>query len=212
MLGLLQHEDFVMVEENQQDLTGLTVDLLSAFVANNNVRSEDLPGLISSTHAALAALDNVEAEPIEVPAESFTPVVTSRKSLGSRDYILSMIDGKPYRSLKRHLSSKGLTPEEYRARYNLPAGYPMVAPGYSEERRAVAKKLGLGRKPRTEEAASPVTPPETAPPEAAGPKPARKPREKKASPLVAAPVAVEAPTNETVKAPRKPRQKKMDPA
>ena len=195
-----------MADDAQQDLTGLTVDLLSAFVSNNNVRSDDLPGLISSTHAALAALGSVNAETAEVPAEEFTPAVTARKSLASRDHILSMIDGRPYRSLKRHLSSKGLTPEDYRARYGLPASYPMVAPGYSEERRAVAKKLGLGRKPRTEEAAPPVAPPEPTP---AAPKAARKPREKPAAETAP---AFEAPAADTVKAPRKPRQKKSDPA
>jgi predicted transcriptional regulator len=73
--------------------------------------------------------------------------VSVRKSLGSKDHILSMIDGKPYKSLKRHLSRHGLTPDDYRSRYNLPSSYPMVAPAYSEQRREVAKRLGLGRKP-----------------------------------------------------------------
>ena len=135
-----------MAEEQQSDLTVLTVDLLSAFVSNNNVRSEDLPGLIQSTHSALAGL-NVAPASAEERSE-FTPAVGVRKSLSSRDHIISMIDGKPYRSLKRHLSAHGLTPDEYRQRYNLPASYPMVAPGYSEQRREVAKRLGLGRKGR----------------------------------------------------------------
>jgi predicted transcriptional regulator len=135
-----------MAEANQTNLTELTVDLLSAFVSNNTVRSTDLPELIASTHSALKAL----ADEIPPPAEDtpeFTPAVTVRKSLGSRDHILSMIDGKAYKSLKRHLSAHGLTPDEYRQRYRLPADYPMVAPAYSEQRREVAKRLGLGRKP-----------------------------------------------------------------
>lgn len=70
-----------------------------------------------------------------------------RKSLASRDHIISLIDGKPYRTLRRHLSTHGLTPDEYRARYNLKPDYPMVAETYSEARRAMAKKIGLGRKP-----------------------------------------------------------------
>jgi hypothetical protein len=72
-----------------------------------------------------------------------------RKSLASPDRIISMIDGKPYRTLRRHLSTHGLTPDEYRARYKLKPDYPMVAPAYSEARRAMAKKIGLGRKPNT---------------------------------------------------------------
>ncbi len=130
------------------NLTELTVDLLAAFVSNNSVRSEDLPGLIATTHAALSALEPAAA--VEAaPAEEHVPAVSVRKSLASRDHIVSLIDGKPYKTLKRHLAGHDLTPEEYRARYNLPASYPMVAPSYSEHRREVAKKLGLGRKPGT---------------------------------------------------------------
>lgn len=136
-----------MAEEQQPDLTVLTVDLLSAFVSNNNVRSEDLPGLIQSTHSALTSLNAAPSSTGDERPE-FAPAVSVRKSLASRDHILSMIDGKPYRSLKRHLSAHGLTPDEYRQRYNLPASYPMVAPAYSEQRREVAKRLGLGRKGR----------------------------------------------------------------
>ncbi len=132
----------------QQDLTELTVELLSAFVANNNVRVDDLPALIASTHAALSGLSGPGTETVGGSAETHQPAVTARKSLANRDFILSLIDGKPYKSLKRHLTGHGMTPEEYRSRYNLPATYPMVAPGYSDARREVAKRLGLGRKPR----------------------------------------------------------------
>lgn len=141
-----------MTDQPQSSLTELTVDLLAAFVSNNTVGARDLPELIASTHAALAALEGNgtgEAEPEAAPEPEYPPAVTVRKSLGRRDQILSMIDGKPYKTLKRHLSSHGLTPAEYRARYNLPADYPMVAPAYSEARREVAKRLGLGRKPGT---------------------------------------------------------------
>ena len=154
-------------ETQQQDLTELTVELLSAFVANNNVRSDDLPGLIASTHAALSGLATTTAEPAASP-DQHQPAVTARKSLANRDFIVSLIDGKPYKSLKRHLTGHGLTPEEYRARYGLAATYPMVAPGYSDARREVAKRLGLGRKPRA------------APVEEAAPAPTRKPHAKKA--------------------------------
>jgi predicted transcriptional regulator len=73
--------------------------------------------------------------------------VSVRKSLASPDHIISMIDGKPYKTLRRHLAGHGLTPEQYRERYKLKADYPMVAAAYSESRRAMAKKIGLGRKP-----------------------------------------------------------------
>lgn len=156
-----------MESTQQQDLTELTVELLSAFVANNNVRSDDLPALIASTHAALSGLTGPSAEPANGGSETHQPAVTARKSLANRDFILSLIDGKPYKSLKRHLTGHGLTPDEYRSRYNLPSSYPMVAPGYSDARREVAKRLGLGRKPRNPEATE-------------APKPARNPRAKAA--------------------------------
>lgn len=156
------------------DLTALTVDLLSAFVANNNVRSDDLPALIASTHAALAGLNAGSDEPALAAAPEYTGAVSSRKSLGSRDHIISMIDGKPYKTLKRHLSGHGLTPDTYRERYGLAANYPMVAPGYSEQRRDVAKRLGLGRKPKQQAAEAPVAAPTTPG------KPGRKPRAPKA--------------------------------
>ena len=133
-----------MAESEQADLTTLTVELLSAFVSNNTIESSDLAGLIQSTHAALAAIE--APAPVEPPEPKFEPAVSVRKSLGSRDHILSLIDGKPYKTLKRHLSGHGLTPVEYRERYQLPANYPLVAPAYSEHRRDVAQRLGLGRK------------------------------------------------------------------
>lgn len=151
-----------MAEIEQADLTTLTVELLSAFVSNNTIESADLPGLIQSTHAALSEIS--APPPPEPVAPEFAPAVTVRKSLGSRDHIVSLIDGKPYKTLKRHLSGHGLTPAEYRERYKLPANYPMVAPTYSEHRRDVAQRLGLGRKsvkttePETVAAAEPTAP------------------------------------------------------
>ncbi|WP_010164948.1 MucR family transcriptional regulator [Sphingomonas sp. PAMC 26617] len=79
-------------------------------------------------------------------ASEYTPAVSIRKSLANRDYIVSLIDGKPYKALRRHLTMNGLTPEEYRERYGLKPDYPMVSEGYSEVRRAMAMKIGLGRK------------------------------------------------------------------
>lgn len=125
------------------DLIDLTVDVVAAYVASNTVAVGDLPGLIASAHAAFARLGTAAADAEPVPAAA----VSMRKSLANRNRILSMIDGKGYASLTRHLRAHGLTPDEYRARYNLPSSYPMVAPGYSEARRAMAKAIGLGRKP-----------------------------------------------------------------
>jgi predicted transcriptional regulator len=105
-------------------------------------------------------------QPEEQPATEYQPAVTVRKSLASPDHIISMIDGKPYRSLKRHLGRHGLTPDQYRQRYGLKADYPMVAPAYSEQRRAMAHKIGLGAKARQARL-------QQAPAADASPKPAR---------------------------------------
>lgn len=142
-----------MSEDGKPDLAALTVQLLSAYVGNNAVPSNELAELIRTTKAALAE----EPAPETPAAEEHVPAVSVKASLASRDHILSLIDGKPYKSLKRHLSVRGLSPDEYRARYNLPATYPMVAPNYSEQRRKVAKELGLGRK-KAEPAPAPATP------------------------------------------------------
>jgi len=88
-----------------------------------------------------------------------SPAVSVRKSLASKDHILSMIDGKPYKTLRRHLSTHGMTPDEYRQRYGLKSDYPMVAPNYSEQRSAMAKKFGLGAKGRHGKADADATPP-----------------------------------------------------
>ncbi|MDH7970688.1 MucR family transcriptional regulator [Sphingomonas sp. AR_OL41] len=156
-----------MAEAETPDLTTLTVQLLSAYVSNNLVPSAELAGLIQSTRTALSG----DVAAVEPAVPEFAPATTARKSLASRDHILSMIDGKPYKTLKRHLSTNGLTPAEYRDRYKLPKDYPMVAPSYSEQRREVAKRLGLGRKPaapavvvsESEEAPAPVETAQKAP-------------------------------------------------
>lgn len=134
-----------MADDTPNEFTTLTVQLLSAFVSNNSVPSDGLAELIKSTRAALA--ESPASNTPEQEAPTFTPAVSVRKSLASADFILSLIDGKPYKTLKRHLTQHGLTPEQYRDRYKLPKSYPMVAPAYSEARRAVAEKLGLGKRP-----------------------------------------------------------------
>jgi predicted transcriptional regulator len=146
-----------MADADQSNLTSLTVDLLSAYVANNSVEHGALSELIKSTHAALKVIDAPEPPAPEEPEHK--PAVSVKKSLSSASHIISLIDGKPYQTLKRHLSKHGLTAEQYRERYGLPKTYPMVAKAYSESRRAIAERLGLGRRGKgaPPEAASAVT-------------------------------------------------------
>ena len=166
-----------MSENMSPDITTLTVELLSAFVSNNSIPSEGLADLIRSTRAALT--ETLQANPAEAQAATYTPAVSARKSLSSPDHILSMIDGKPYKTLKRHLATHGLSPDQYRERYNLPKSYPLVAPSYSEARRAVATKLGLGRKPTAKSAAAKAP---AAPSAAAVAAPAKSPAKKAGKP------------------------------
>ena len=147
----------------------LATELTIAWLSNPNTRAntDDVPSFLSRMHQAVEGLAAPAPQTSEEPAAAeYTPAVSARKSLASKDHIISMIDGKPYRTLRRHLSSQGVTPEQYRGRYNLKADYPMVAENYSQARRDMAKKIGLGRKPRAVE-------PEAAP-EAQAPAPKRR--------------------------------------
>jgi len=140
----------------------LATELTIAWLGNPNTRTsaDDVPAFLQSMYAAVEKLGGTTVEtPTEDAAVEYTPAVSVRKSLASKDHIISMIDGKPYRTLRRHLSSNGLTPAEYRARYNLKADYPIVAESYSEARRAMAKTIGLGRKPSQQADAAPAPAP-----------------------------------------------------
>lgn len=145
--------------------TELATDLTVAWLANPNTRSpaDEVPAFLRKMHETVSALlgGATQAAEAEAPTE-YVAAVTARKSLASRDHIISMIDGKPYKTLRRHLATHGLTPEEYRDRYNLKADYPMVAESYSESRRAMAKRIGLGRKPGQSPKAAQGTKPEAA--------------------------------------------------
>jgi len=135
------------MSEIQETLVTLTADIVAAHVSNNSVAVSDLPVLIQNVHGALAGLGTAAAEPI-VKQE---PAVSVRASV-KPDFIVCLEDGKKLKMLKRHLMTHyQMTPEQYRAKWNLPADYPMVAPNYAEQRRMLAKKIGLGtkrRKPR----------------------------------------------------------------
>ncbi|MFO1241234.1 MAG: MucR family transcriptional regulator [Sphingomonadaceae bacterium] len=121
----------------------LTADIVAAHVSNNSVAVSDIPTLIANVHTALSGLGGRVPAP-EVRAE---PAVSIRASI-KPDYIVCLDDGKKLKMLKRHLMTHyGITPDEYRAKWGLPADYPMVAPNYAEQRRSLAVKIGLGRKP-----------------------------------------------------------------
>ena len=135
-----------------ETLINLAADIVSAHVQNNTVAVGDLPRLIESVHGALASLGTPPA-PVEEPAK---PAVTIRASV-KPDYIVCLEDGKKLKMLKRHLMTHyQMTPADYRAKWGLPADYPMVAPNYTEKRRDLAKKIGLGRKPGTKVASKPA--------------------------------------------------------
>ena len=151
-----------MTDETPDDnAVELATELTIAWLGNPNTRisAEEVPAFLGKMHETVSTLLGTGVQPAAAaePAGDFTPAVTARKSLASKDHIISMIDGKPYKTLRRHLATHGLTPAEYRDRYGLKPDYPMVAENYSESRRAMAKKIGLGRKPgarKNEEAAA----------------------------------------------------------
>jgi predicted transcriptional regulator len=125
-------------------LITLTSDIVAAHVSNNSVAVSDVSSLIQNVHAALSALN----QPVEAPEVRPEPAVSIRASI-KPDYIVCLEDGKKLKMLKRHLMTHyQMTPEDYRAKWNLPADSPMVAPNYAEQRRNLAKKIGLGTKRR----------------------------------------------------------------
>jgi predicted transcriptional regulator len=133
-----------MAEGTQDMLLTLTADIVAAHVSNNSVGMADLPDLIARVHGALAGLGG----PAEEPVEEQKPAVSIRSSV-KPDYIVCLEDGKKLKMLRRHLMTHyGMTPDDYRIKWNLPKDYPMVAPNYAETRRALAKQIGLGTKGR----------------------------------------------------------------
>jgi predicted transcriptional regulator len=134
---------------NSQDtaLIDLAGDIVSAFVSNNSVPLAELPALIRNVHAALSGLASGIAEPASPSTEGTVDKPTAaqiRKSV-TPDGIVSFLDGKTYKTMKRHLTTNGFNPQSYRQRFGLPADYPMVASSYAAQRSALAKSIGLGR-------------------------------------------------------------------
>ncbi|MEE7489013.1 MucR family transcriptional regulator [Methylobacterium oryzae] len=154
-----------MAQSNGGSLRFVTLasEIVSAYVSHNHVQSADLPGLLNEVHAAIRGIcDAGQSQPVA----KATPQEI-RRSINP-DFLISFEDGKPYKTLRRHLTLRGLTPEAYRAKWGLGSDYPMTAQSYSEQRSQLARSLGLGQ-PRAA-AAAPASEPA---PEPAGKRRAR---------------------------------------
>ena len=126
---------------NTQDLLSMTTEIVASHVRNNTVAQGEIAELIRAVHAALSEVST------GTTTERPNPAIAVRRSV-TPDYIVCLEDGKKLKMLKRHLKTAyDMTPEEYRERWGLPADYPMVAPNYARQRSALAKKIGLGRRP-----------------------------------------------------------------
>jgi predicted transcriptional regulator len=134
-------------EQAGRELLGLTAQIVAAHVSNNSVTLTDVPTLIEQVHRTLAGLGTVVVA-APAPAERPQPAVPVKKSV-TDEYLICLEDGKKLKMLKRHLKTAyDMTPEQYRERWGLPSDYPMVAPNYAKHRSSLAKKIGLGTKPR----------------------------------------------------------------
>lgn len=140
-----------MTDQPTSSLLDMTVGIVANYLSNNNLAPERIGDLISSTHAALANVGQPEPEAVEIYAHASAGQI--RKSIADEG-LVSFLDGRTYKSLKRHLSSNGITPGEYRDRYGLPSTYPMVSPAYSARRSELAKSIGLGAKGRKAKASA----------------------------------------------------------
>lgn len=124
----------------------LTADIVSAYVSNNHVQSIELPKLLSDVHEAIIGVSGANGVAVDAgPPKATAPEI--RRSV-SPDYLISFEDGKQYKTLRRHLTLRGLSPEQYRAKWGLPPDYPMTSQSYSEQRSELARALGLGQQRR----------------------------------------------------------------
>ncbi|MCJ2115025.1 MucR family transcriptional regulator [Methylobacterium sp. J-001] len=135
-------ENAETIEAQAVDFIELTADIVSAYVSKNSVRPNDMPDLLASVHTTLRGLSQGSAP--EAPAAEKPTPSQIRKSI-TPDALISFEDGKPYKTLKRHLTGLGLSPEAYREKWGLPRDYPLVAASYSEQRSKLALALGLGQ-------------------------------------------------------------------
>jgi predicted transcriptional regulator len=164
------------MDDDKSNLIDLTADIVTAHLANNKVAPAELPELIQSIFTALSNLN----EPVVPDAEPQQPAVPVRSSV-KHEYIVCLEDGAKLKMLRRYLRTRfNMTPEEYRAKWNLPRDYPMVAPAYAEQRRTLAQSIGLGRKKaETPDVIEPATAPKKTVAEAVAPAPAPKKRGRK---------------------------------
>lgn len=130
------------MDEKSAEAVTLAAEIVAAYVGNNSVSVSELPGLIKTVHAALLGVDAPLSTPVEAIAKPSPAQI--RKSI-TPDALISFVDGRPYKTLKRHLNTHGLTIEDYKTKFGLPRDYPTTAPSYSESRSAMAKALGLGQ-------------------------------------------------------------------
>ncbi|MEN3208626.1 MucR family transcriptional regulator [Methylorubrum populi] len=128
------------------ELVELSAEIVDAYVRHNVLPARDLPSLIVNIHAALSSISIAPTAPDAVTSEVAKPTAAAIKKSITPDALISFIDGKPYKTLKRHLQKHGLDSHSYRERYGLPSDYPMIAPSYSERRSALARSLGLGHR------------------------------------------------------------------
>ena len=134
-----------MTDAAGKNFIDLTASIVSAYLSNNPTPASEIPNLISQIHAALLRVSSGRSETLTEPAK---PAVSVKKSVHA-DFLVCLEDGKRFKSLKRHLRTQyNMTPEQYRDKWGLPADYPMVAPNYAEQRRNLAKKIGLGTRKR----------------------------------------------------------------
>lgn len=140
----------VDVSIDRKTLRTLTADIVTSYVANNHVSFGDVAQLIGNVYEALSGLGRAAEKP---QPDTLKGAASARATI-KPDYLVSLIDGRRYKMLRGHLRRHGYTPESYRAAFGLPRDYPMVSPRYSDMRRAMALKIGLGRKPKAATAPS----------------------------------------------------------
>lgn len=146
MRGQIDRDDpegLILENQIETDYVGMTADIVSAYVSSNHIDADKIAELIQSVHASLVAVSSAEQVEDEEIFEKATPAQI-RKSI-TPDYLISFEDGRKYKSMRRSLSLRGLTPEAYREKWGLPKDYPMVSPNYAAARSALAKASGLGQ-------------------------------------------------------------------
>lgn len=132
------------MSDARDDVIALTAGIVAAYVSRQAVSAADLAGLMRTVRDGLVALQEPAPAAAVTKPDGFRLTATEIRKSMTADALVSFLDGKPYKTLKRHLTSHGLTPDSYRARFGLPADYPMVAAGYAAQRSVLAKAIGLG--------------------------------------------------------------------